>query len=144
MSELGADGGWTASADAWVALAPQHATRTLLLDPAVLAECGDLQGKRVLDVGCGEGRFSAPPRRPRRRGGRPRPHRAAAQSRAGVPRSAGERYVLGAGEVLPFRDASFDIVVFYLSLIDITGYIAAPSTRRFASCALAAASSPPT
>src|SRR3954470_18411537 len=57
MTELGADGGWTASAEAWIALAPEHATRTLLLDPAVLAECGDLQGKRVLDAGCGEGRF---------------------------------------------------------------------------------------
>src|SRR3954463_9470079 len=58
MSEPGADGGWTASASAWIALAPEHATRTLLLDPAVLAECGDLHAKRVLDAGCGEGRFS--------------------------------------------------------------------------------------
>jgi 2-polyprenyl-3-methyl-5-hydroxy-6-metoxy-1,4-benzoquinol methylase len=57
MSDLSADGGWTASADAWIAFAPEHATRTLLLDPAVLAECGDLHGKRVLDAGCGEGRF---------------------------------------------------------------------------------------
>src|SRR3954464_7709862 len=113
MSELGADGGWTASADAWIALAPEHATRTLLLDPAVLAECGDLQGKRVLDVGCGEGRFSRllaargayavglDPIAPLLE--------AALASRVG-----NERYILGAGERLPFGNASFDIVVFYL------------------------------
>ncbi|HEX5139428.1 MAG TPA: methyltransferase domain-containing protein, partial [Dehalococcoidia bacterium] len=52
------DGGWTASAEAWIALAPEHATRTLLLDPVMLAEAGDVSGTRILDLGCGEGRFS--------------------------------------------------------------------------------------
>jgi ubiquinone/menaquinone biosynthesis C-methylase UbiE len=42
----------------------------------------------------------------------------AARASAGV----NERYVLGTAERLPFVDVSFDIVVFYLSLIDITDY----------------------
>jgi SAM-dependent methyltransferase len=121
MSELGVDGGWTASADAWIALAPVHATRTLLLDPAVLAECSDLQGKRVLDAGCGEGRFCRILAS----------HGAEAigidpiaplLDSARASASAKERYVLGTGECLPFAEASFDIVLFYLSLIDITDY----------------------
>src|SRR4051794_3854920 len=126
MSELGADGGWTASADAWIALAPEHATRTLLLDPAVLAECGDVRGKRVLDAGCGEGRFcrilashgadaiGVDPIAP-------------LLDSACASAGANERYVLGAGERLPFRDASFDVVLFYLSLIDMTDYRSAIS-----------------
>src|SRR5262245_59948926 len=121
MSELGVDGGWTASADAWIALARDHASRTFLLDPEVLAECGDLHGRRVLDVGCGEGRFS------RIVGTRDAiavgldpiaPLLDAAVASGGV----NERYVLGAAEALPFRDASFDLAVFYLSLLDITGF----------------------
>lgn len=121
MSDLGPDGGWTASASAWIALAPNHATRTLLLDPTVLAECGDLRGKRVLDAGCGEGRF----------GRILASHGAEAVGldpiaalidKARTSANDGERYVVAAGEQLPFGDASFDIVLFYLSLIDITTY----------------------
>src|SRR5687767_5883609 len=101
MSELGADGGWTASAGAWIALAPQHPTRTLLLDPAVLAECGDVQGERVPDVGCGEGRFV---RLLAARGAETvgldpiAPMLDEARASGG----ATERYVRGAGECLPF------------------------------------------
>jgi SAM-dependent methyltransferase len=121
MTELGADGGWTASANAWIALAPEHATRTLLLDPAVLAECGDLQGKRVLDAGCGEGRFCRILASHGAEAVGLDPIAPLLDSARGQA-SASERYVLGAGERLPFQDASFDLVVFYLSLIDITGY----------------------
>jgi SAM-dependent methyltransferase len=121
LAELGPDGGWTASADAWIKLAPQHPTRTLLLDPVMLAQTGDVQGKRILDVGCGEGRFA---RLLADRGAEvvgldpiaPILDAAVAQA------STKERYVLGAGEHLPFGAASFDILVFYLSLLDITGY----------------------
>lgn len=51
----------------WIELAPawiremregRNAARAGLLDPAVLAACGDVEGLDVLDCGCGEGRFS--------------------------------------------------------------------------------------
>ena len=133
MSELGADGGWTASAEAWIKLAPEHPTRTLLLDPVMLQQSGDVHGKRVLDVGCGEGRFA---RLLAARGAEvvgldpiaPILDAAVAQA------SANERYVLGAGEHLPFADESFDILVFYLSLLDITGFRAAISEASRVLC----------
>jgi 2-polyprenyl-3-methyl-5-hydroxy-6-metoxy-1,4-benzoquinol methylase len=33
-------------------------TARMMLDPLMLRLCGDVAGKRVIDVGCGEGRFS--------------------------------------------------------------------------------------
>ena len=33
------------------------ANRSMLLDPVMLELCGDVRGKRALDIGCGEGRF---------------------------------------------------------------------------------------
>jgi len=53
-------------ADEWIALAPawirearegRNPTRNGLLDRPVLGCCGDVAGLRVLDCGCGEGRF---------------------------------------------------------------------------------------
>src|SRR5262249_51217897 len=50
----------------WIQLAPawikesrdgRNPTRTGLLDKPVLEACGDVRGLRVLDSGCGEGRF---------------------------------------------------------------------------------------
>lgn len=52
----------------WMELAPQwirearaggDVARQGLLDEYTLAACGDVQGLRILDSGCGEGRFSA-------------------------------------------------------------------------------------
>ena len=122
--DLGVDGGWTASAAAWIGFADGHASRTLLLDPAVLAEAGDVRGKRVLDVGCGEGRFS---RRLAALGAQcvgldPVWPMLEASTRAAADR---ETYVRGSGDSLPFQNETFDLVVFYLSLIDIADFRAA-------------------
>jgi ubiquinone/menaquinone biosynthesis C-methylase UbiE len=35
-----------------------NSTREIQLDPPMLEQCGDVKGKRVIDLGCGEGRFS--------------------------------------------------------------------------------------
>jgi len=121
MTELGPDGGWSASAEAWIALAKGHDTRVLLLDPALLRELGDVSGLRILDLGCGEGRFS-------------RLLTARGATTVGIDpvqrflthaRDAGgehEAYVRGSGDRLPFTDASFDVVIAYLCLIDIPDY----------------------
>src|SRR6266571_3559543 len=99
--DLGVDGGWTASAEAWVELAPDDTTRKFLLDPVVLEEAGEVAGERVLDVGCGEGRFSRllVARGAHTVGVDPiRLMLKAARRRAG----AHEQYALAAGEALPF------------------------------------------
>ncbi|MFN8221316.1 MAG: class I SAM-dependent methyltransferase [Fimbriimonadales bacterium] len=115
--------GWRESADAWIAHVDRgDLNRTQLLDPVVL----DLVGtgaKRVLDVGCGEGRFC---RMLRSRGVQavgiePIPALVeTAQSRGPeIP------IVRGSGELLPFRSDAFDVVVAYLTLIDIPDFRAA-------------------
>ena len=50
---------WTELAPAWIreARAGANPTRTGLLDAPILAACGNVAGLRVLDWGCGEGRF---------------------------------------------------------------------------------------
>jgi SAM-dependent methyltransferase len=50
---------WTEMAPAWIREARQglNPTRTGLLDQPVLEACGDVEGLRILDCGCGEGRF---------------------------------------------------------------------------------------
>jgi hypothetical protein len=45
MSDLGEDGGWIASTDAWIRLVQDHPTRTLLLGGFVLEELGDVAGR---------------------------------------------------------------------------------------------------
>ena len=47
---------WTEAADDWIG--QDQAVRTDLLDTWMLDALGDIVGTRVLDIGCGEGRFS--------------------------------------------------------------------------------------
>jgi 2-polyprenyl-3-methyl-5-hydroxy-6-metoxy-1,4-benzoquinol methylase len=49
---------WNAAADDWVAHADVNDYRNLYLMPRMLARVGDVAGKRVLDLGCGEGGYS--------------------------------------------------------------------------------------
>jgi SAM-dependent methyltransferase len=116
------DNGWSHSADAYIAFQDAgDPNRTLLLDPIMLRLCGDVAGKRALDVGCGEGRFCRMLReRDAETVGVDPIERmtAVAHERA----SPGERYVRAMAEHLPFADASFEVVVSYITLVDITGY----------------------
>src|SRR5258706_13174405 len=51
--------GWEYSAAAYTAFQDLgDKNRTELLDPVMLEQCSDVEGLRVLDLGCGEGRFS--------------------------------------------------------------------------------------
>jgi 2-polyprenyl-3-methyl-5-hydroxy-6-metoxy-1,4-benzoquinol methylase len=49
---------WEAAADDWVAHADASDYQNLFLRPRMLALAGDVSGRRVLDLGCGEGAYS--------------------------------------------------------------------------------------
>jgi SAM-dependent methyltransferase len=51
---------WETLAPAWIKEAREgtNANRAGLLDEPMLKACGDIRGLRILDCGCGEGRFS--------------------------------------------------------------------------------------
>ena len=112
------DTGWDSSADAWIASVGEEGDwgRRAVLDPVMLDLAGRYSGA-ALDIGCGEGRFV------RMLGttglgssGIDPTERLIAAAQAKDP--DGDYHVCGA-EALPFADASFDLCVSYLSLIDI-------------------------
>lgn len=111
--------GWDASADAWIRDQSEHGdwSRRHILDPEMETLLGSVEGKRILDVGCGEGRYS-------------RIFAGKGAKVSGIDPvqkfidSAREKHpegenVLGIAEDLPFPDESFDVVLSYLTLIDI-------------------------
>lgn len=93
-------------------------SREHILDAPMLDRVRAAGRGRLLDIGCGEGRFC---RMLRDRGladpiGLEPTAALLTRARERDPRGA---YVQGRAEALPFEDASFDIVLSYLSLIDI-------------------------
>jgi SAM-dependent methyltransferase len=117
--------GWDESARAWIASMGERGdwSREFVLDAAMLAR---IQGRgfgTALDVGCGEGRFC---RVLQQRGvatiGVDPTEAMLEEARR---RDPGGQYVLGKAEKLGFADGRFDLVVSYLSLIDIPDFRAA-------------------
>ncbi len=95
-------------------------SREHVLDPAMLERLGERQFQRALDVGCGEGRFC-------------RMLKARGVSAVGIDPTRGlieeatrrdpdGSYLLAKAEELPFPEQSFDLVVSYLTLIDIPDF----------------------
>lgn len=91
--------------------------RRHVLDAPMLARIGGREFRHALDVGCGEGRFS-------------RKLAALGIATTGIDptaslitaaqqRDPAGNYQLGRAEALAFGDGSFDLVISYLSLIDI-------------------------
>lgn len=113
----GAGAGWSESAPAWIAAIDGDFSRHAVLDAPMLARVRAGGYGDALDVGCGEGRFC-------------RMMRAAGVRPVGVDpiplmlemaraRDPGGDYRVGRAEKLDWPDASFDLVVSYLTLIDI-------------------------
>ncbi|UOM35210.1 class I SAM-dependent methyltransferase [Acuticoccus sp. I52.16.1] len=120
------ENGWTASADAWIADMDGDTgdwSRRIVLDEPMTARALAATPRTMLDVGCGEGRFC------RRLAGHgvatvgldPMP----AMVEAARARHPGGLYLAGHGERLPFADDAFDLVVAYLTLIDIDDHVGA-------------------
>ena len=113
------DNGWEASASAWIADQGEQGDfgRRSVLDPVMLPLALKRKPKTALDIGCGEGRFC-------------RMLKAQGVDATGIDpttnllasareRDPDGRYLEGKAEALPFDDGAFDLVVSYLSLIDI-------------------------
>jgi len=111
--------GWQASAKAWIADMGERGDfgRRYVLDPVMLPRALARSPKKALDVGCGEGRFCR----------MLKPHGVdvtgvdptRALITAARSRDPAGAYLEAVAERLPFDDKSFDLVVSYLSLIDI-------------------------
>lgn len=113
--------GWVSSAYAWLASIGDEGdwTRRTFLDAAMLERVPPGEGK-FIDIGCGEGRFV---RMLQERGltgiGIDPVERFIAEAQK---RDPGGDYRVGFGEKLDFEDASFDLAISYLSLIDIEDF----------------------
>jgi SAM-dependent methyltransferase len=117
--------GWQDSAAAYIAFQDAgDRNRTLLLDPVMLDLCGDVRGERMLDIGCGEGRFC---RMLAERGASVTGIDVIAEmaQTARARGSAHDAFVLAGAQALPFADATFDLAVSYVTLVDIVEYAAA-------------------
>lgn len=119
--------GWDQSAVAWIASMGERGDwgREHLLDPAMLARTDTRRFRRALDVGCGEGRFC------RMLKARDIPVIGIDPTQqlldAAIHRDPSGDYRLAQAEQLPFDDDSFDLVVSYLTLVDIPDFRAAIS-----------------
>ncbi|MEL6464784.1 MAG: class I SAM-dependent methyltransferase [Pseudomonadota bacterium] len=115
---------WERSATAWIEVQGAHGdfSRRRVLDAPMLARVRAFKPERLLDLGCGEGRFCRllSEEVDTLVGLDPSPTLLARASELG-----GAQFVLGHAEKMPFQSGSFDMVVSYLSILDIEGIEAA-------------------
>ncbi len=113
------ENGWLSSSQAWLDRMPDTGdfAREFILDSLMVQRALGSRAATMLDVGCGEGRFC---RMMARHGVQTTgidpvgPFIDQARSR-----DPDGRYLTGYAEALPFDDGDFELVVFYLSLMDI-------------------------
>ena len=127
MTDPIAADGWSDSADAWMTSLGDQGdfSRRFVLDAPMMQQAVAGTPRRALDVGCGEGRFCRMLQAQgiETVGVDPTP---ALLARARTLDPAGD-YREGRGEALAFEDGAFDLVVSYLTLIDIPDIRAAIS-----------------
>ena len=111
---------WTEAAQDWIET--DQAIRTGMLDTWILDAIGDVAGRSVIDIGCGEGRFC------RLLAGRGAAVTGVDLTEPLIERAralGGERqtYLVGDAEDLEgVLDASFDVAVSYIVLVDLLDY----------------------
>lgn len=116
---------WNSIADQWVAHADQNDYRLHFLMPLALEILGDVRGRNILDLGCGEGGYA---RELTRRGaqvtgvdGSPRLIEVA-RERAISSRLDIEFMAANASHLDVLADATFDCVLAAMSLMDVEDY----------------------
>ena len=111
---------WTEAAEDWIQ--QDQAVRTGMLDSWMLDALGDVSGCRVVDIGCGEGRFS------RLLSGLGAQVTGVDLTEPFVERArslsvGGETYVVGDAEDLAdLESESYDLAVSYIVLVDLLDY----------------------
>jgi len=112
---------WEQSADAWVNFVDEgDNNREYLLDEIALRLIGDVQGLKVMDVGCGEGRFC-------RKLAAMGAHVTGIDPTRSLIEVAEQRdpdgeYRVGSGTDIKDADGTYDLTILYLVLIDIRDY----------------------
>lgn len=112
--------GWQNSASAWIKnmRGGGDFTRIFVLDKPMLARISGRGFKNALDVGCGEGRFCRMLQQEKIKTTGLDPVAELLDAARRQDKGGGE-YRQGIAEKLPFADCSFDLVISYLTLIDI-------------------------
>lgn len=111
---------WTEAAQDWIG--QDQAVRTGMLDSWMLDALGNVRGKRALDIGCGEGRFS------RLLAGLGAEVTGVDLTEPLIERArelavGGDSYMVGDAENLAgITDESFDLAVSYIVLVDLLDY----------------------
>ena len=111
---------WAESVEDWIQ--QDQSVRTGMLDSWMLEALGDVSGKRVIDIGCGEGRFC------RLLAGLGAEVTGIDLTEALVEKARSlavgrEQYIVGNAEDLsPIDDECFDLAVSYIVLVDLFDY----------------------
>src|SRR5438093_10266803 len=117
---------WNAIADEWVRHADTNDYRNFFLMPRMLALLGDVAGRRILDLGCGDGGYA---RELARRGavvvgvdGSTRLIDIARERSAGLNITY---FCANASAISEIESASLDVIVAAMSLMDVEDYAGA-------------------